>query len=188
MFNLEEANVKHLRQKFKDYDICIISASRDNYTRDQKFQMNKALREDLMHLPYEVITVQGGYSEDTPNGERVDVDERSFFVVNYGNYDEAKTKAFEDSMFELCAKYKQDSIFLKTKNYSPGIYDAFRKAKDFGKGPEINKTQTKVGTNLPFYTRVNGTKFTFDKKESSDKSEFRKIVEETLMENGFTLD
>ena len=55
MKNLEEANLSHLREKFKNYDIATISASRDSYNRNEKRDMNKSLRDDLMNSPYEVI-------------------------------------------------------------------------------------------------------------------------------------
>ena len=178
MINLEEANVSHLKKKFDNYDIAIISASRDSYSNEEKRKKNTELKNDLMNSPYEIITTVGGYVEDGK-----DVNERSFFVVNYGNYDENKTKAFEDFMFNLCAKYNQDSIFIKTNNFSAGIYDSNRKPKDFGAGDEINKNNLQVKSDLPFYTRINGTKFTFE----STKSKFRQLVENILADFGYYL-
>ena len=186
MHNLEEANLSHLRKKFKNYDIATISASRDSYNRNEKRDINKSLRDDLMNSPYEVITIQGGYPE-TVDGtdETKDVKERSFFVVNYSNYDEAKTKAFEDFMFNLCAKYNQDSIFIKTNNIPAGLYDRDRNVVDFGDGPMDNMTKLNSDPEQPYYSRINGSKFSFQKESIEGKSMFRQLVEKVLAENGY---
>lgn len=186
MKNLEEANLSHLRKKFKNYDIATISASRDSYNRNEKRDINKSLRDDLMNSPYEVITIQGGYPE-TVDGtdETKDVKERSFFVVNYSNYDEAKTKAFEDFMFDLCAKYNQDSIFIKTNNIPAGLYDKNRNVVDFGDGPMDNMTKLNSDPEQPYYSRINGSKFSFQKESIEEKSMFRQLVEKVLAENGY---
>lgn len=186
MKNLEEANLSHLRKKFKNYDIATISASRDSYNRNEKRDINKSLRDDLMNSPYEVITIQGGYPE-TIDGtdETKDVKERSFFVVNYSNYDEAKTRAFEDFMFNLCAKYNQDSIFIKTNNIPAGLYDKNRNVVDFGDGPMDNMTRLNSDPEQPYYSRINGSKFSFQKESIEEKSMFRQLVEKVLAENGY---
>ena len=186
MKNLEEANLSHLREKFKNYDIATISASRDSYNRNEKRDMNKSLRDDLMNSPYEVITIQGGYPETVDNSDETkDVKERSFFVVNYSNYDEAKTKAFEDFMFGLCDKYNQDSIFIKTNNIPAGLYDRDRNVVDFGDGPMNNMTKLNSDPKQPYYSRINGSKFSFQKESTEGKSMFRQLVERVLAENGY---
>ena len=186
MHNLEEANLSHLRKKFKNYDMATISASRNSYNRNEKREINQSLRDDLMNSPYEVITIQGGYPE-TIDGtdETKDVKERSFFVVNYSNYDEAKTKAFEDFMFNLCDKYNQDSIFIKTNNIPAGLYDKNRNVVDFGDGPMNNMTKLNSNPNQPYYSRINGSKFSFQKESTESKSMFRQLVEKVLAENGY---
>ena len=169
MKNLEEANLSHLREKFKNYDIATISASRNSYNRNEKRDMNKSLRDDLMNSPYEVITIQGGYPETIDNSDETkDVKERSFFVVNYSNYDEAKTKAFEDFMFNLC-----------------DIYDRDRKVVDFGDGAMNHMTKLNSDPKQPYYSRINGSKFSFQKESTEGKSMFRQLVEQVLAENGY---
>ena len=44
MINLEEANVSHLKKKFDNYDIAIISASRYSYSNEEKRKKNTELK------------------------------------------------------------------------------------------------------------------------------------------------
>ena len=188
MYELEEANLSHLRKKFKDYDIATISASRDIYDRKEKRDKNEELKQELMNSPYEIITIQGGYPEKQSNGQISDVKERSFFVVNYANYDKEKTKAFEDFMFNLCDKYNQDSIFIKTNNISPGLYDKDRQPIDFGNGPMINMNKLNSDPNQSYYSRINGSKFSFEEgKTMQTESKFKQLVYKVLQENNIDL-
>ena len=188
MYELEEANLSHLRKKFKNYDMATISASRDIYDRKEKRNKNEELKQELMNSPYEVITIQGGYPETQPDGRVSDVKERSFFVVNYSNYDKNKTKAFEDFMFDLCDKYNQDSIFIKTNNIPAGLYDKDRKPINFGYGDMINMNKFNSDPNQQYYSRVNGSKFSFEEGNNMQtESKFEQLVYKVLQENGIDL-
>lgn len=178
METLEEVNLSHIYKKFKNYDVAAISASRASYNRKDKRNKNTELRQDLMNSPYEVITTQGGYPEEGADGLPIDVKERSFFVVN-GNPN--RTKDFEDFMFNLCAKYDQDSIFLKTPNYRSGLYNRNRELINFGDGDMVNLNKLNSDPNQPYYSRINGSKFSFE-KESVEGSEFEAIVKKVLRE------
>ena len=199
MKNLEEANINKLYNYWKDYDIGIISAYREKNDSGQDFEfdpnnksntvskydyVNKSNREKASDLgkrlsasPYRFISVIGGYPSVKGVG---DTHERSYFIVNDNK---TSSEEFEDFMFDLCKKYGQDSIFLNTKKYPSGLYTQNREPKDFGNGPEINKNKLVTGADIPFYTRVNGSKFTFESTEG--KSMFRQLVERVLAENGY---
>lgn len=185
-FNLEEANVQHLWNKWNNYDVCMISARRHEFPLKQNRARNTQLGQDLANSPFEYIRTMGGYPEELKGKDDVEhsASERSYFVVNK---DPNKTQDFENFMFDLCKKYNQDSIFLKTSNYPSKLYDKDRNVVDYTeKNADLDKMDLK--SDSPYYSKIGGTKFSFVPKESCKKSEFRKLVEEVLKENGFTLD
>lgn len=88
-------------------------------------------------------------------------------------------------MFNLCDKYNQDSFFIKTNNIPAGLYNRDRKVIDFGDGAMNNMTKLNSDPKQPYYSLINGSKFSFQKESTEGKSMFRQLVEQVLAENGY---
>lgn len=199
MKNLQETSLAHLFDMWNKYDLGMISAYRhkvdgldkdpdissDHYWQKSNRIKNSDLGKDIKNAGYWYTQTMGGYPEKNKKGDLENVKERSFFVVNKDMQNDDARKAFEDFMFDMCKKYGQDSVYMSTKNYPSGLYDKDRRPVNFGDGPMIGLNDFNSNSNQDYYSRVNGSKFSFQQESIEIKSNFRQLVENILHENGY---
>lgn len=177
MIELEEANLGRLVSHQRQYDICMISASRSENTSQQNNKKTEELESIVRGLGYGFIQLFGGYTENYGTPEAKDVYESSLCVIST---DKEHSEIFERQMFMLCRKYKQEAILLSTTNYPIAWYN--------GNKERISEIKNKLSLSdlSQGFSKIHGTKFAFIgekdqiKKESTLKSMFRNIVENIM--------
>lgn len=199
MKNLQETSLSRLFDTWNKYDLGMISAYRhkvngldkdlsipsNHYWQKSNRTKSSDLGKDIEKAGYWYTQTMGGYPEENPNGSLENVKERSYFVVNKNMDDDKARETFENFMFDMCKKYGQDSIYMNTKNYPSGLYDKDRKLVNFGYGDMANMNKFDSDPDQPYYSRINGSKFSFQKESTEKKSVFRQLVGKVLIENGY---
>lgn len=116
---LNETTLKKMLTKHSDAGYVIITAFRGEYDYLENVKRNQKLKADIDKSGYSYIPVWGGFIEtNADTGERKEVKERSFVILNYGR---GTTGEFEDSEElkklgqRLCKKYEQESYLYKPK-------------------------------------------------------------------------
>ena len=106
---LEEAE-----SAFKKYNCAILTAFRGGYTIDENLARNEKLKEDMNALTMSFRPVNGCYREAD---WQFPCEEYCFFVFNG---DTTQSRKFFEQVYQLSAKYNQDSFLYKPA----GIYRA----------------------------------------------------------------
>lgn len=133
---LDEASLNRIRSHLNDNEICFISVNRNENTPEENNKLTKQLEIDIKKLGYGFIDIKGAYIEtDINSGEKKQVIEKSFFVINT-NF--KGTKKFSNEMFTLAKKYNQETILLKDSLHPAAWY-----APD---GTQISAEKTKLTT------------------------------------------
>lgn len=200
MDKLQETSLSRLFDTWNKYDLGMISAYRhktpegqdrdDNniYWQNSNRKKSTDLGNDIRNAGYWYTQIMGGYPETDKKGNLINVKERSYFVVNKDMINDNARKAFEDFMFDMCKKYGQDSIYMNTKNYPSGLYNADRQPVDFGEGPMVGMNKLNTNSDQEYYSRVNNSKFSFEKGNNMQtESKFEQLVYKILQENGIDL-
>jgi uncharacterized protein YjiS (DUF1127 family) len=148
----------YVKRMIKNRSFGIISACRNEHSEDENQTATKNLHADLIKTGHNVIPAQGGFVENLGKPDQKDVTEDSFIVAHKKGSDD-KGKVLND-LKTLGTKYKQESILHRPHNSEVASFhntsDNPGEVNPVGKihwGKEADKS--------PYFTKVNGKKFTF---------------------------
>ena len=94
-----------------------IKAFRGEYSKNENLKRNKSLSEDLQSYDLSFVRVRGRYVETTANGDKVDVTEDTYCVINIA----LPPEDFIDLMVRLCKKYEQECVLITTPVDNRGV-------------------------------------------------------------------
>lgn len=166
---IDEAGLSRLLSRMSENSVfALFTAYRDKFTKRQNIQRNRDMRGELDRYKLGAYPLVGHWQECQlidDNGDPVEYDkcprehlkdvvERSYLVVKPSGFD---SQRFKEIMFELGAKYQQDSIVF-VGNGKGGVYDPrtgeeYLRFKD--KTPNVNQiaqaySQYVRKVNVPF--------------------------------------
>ncbi|MCM1217946.1 MAG: hypothetical protein NC548_25960 [Lachnospiraceae bacterium] len=115
---VEKITINRIISKHGDNGLICISANLSMNDKETNEQNTKNLLKDLMDSPYRFLPVYGGYRDDEM-GEYGDF-EPSFLVFNYDREGNSQDfKVLKEFGIELCGKYNQSSVLVKSPNEPP---------------------------------------------------------------------
>lgn len=159
---LTEATINRILDKHSKTGFIIVSANRSDKSKKENDKNTKSLIEDIKKSGYSYFPVYGGYKG---KDGIVDKYEPSFFITNYKK--DTLQEDFQplfDLAIEICGKYNQDSVLIKSPKDKPTYYD--RNGNKVGKEKEngevsVNRLEQEYFTAL--YRKDTGTKrFSYD--------------------------
>lgn len=115
---ISEASLSRLLKHYEDSTFAIITAYREEYSKEEKIKRNRELRGILNSMKMGVHQLVGHWREcqlkdveyeDCPKNELVDVIERSYFVPKRKDISD---KEFEKKILDLVKKFDQDAAVL----------------------------------------------------------------------------
>ena len=101
----EQSSISRIHQHILEHDTAILTASRDEFSRNENQERNRELRAYLLDKDYGITEVDGTYIEEFNTEAAEEVKEDSFFVVNLND-----RSGFFIDLFKLGEYYNQDSI------------------------------------------------------------------------------
>ena len=152
-------NVEHL---MKGRAIGIIGACRGENTPEQNKKNTEELHQSLLSRGHKVIPSFGGYVENKGTPQEKEVNEPSFIVAHkhQGN----DKGAILNSITELGKRYKQESVLHKPHNSDVASLHGTTKSAEMDVGDKVDIGTAhwdKDAEDSPYYTKVNGHKFSF---------------------------
>ena len=179
---VNESSLSRLWKHSQGHDTGTISAFRDSkdcgrgekYTLSQNKQRNSQLKAKLLSAGFGVTSIKGTYIENYKSTNAIEVEEDSFFVVNYQDKGDLKKR-----LIKFGEEFEQDSItfskasgeyYLISTNKCPTGYPGFGKI-----GVEVKLGKPIFSENGEFFSKINGRPFVF--KEVTD---IGKINEELI--------
>lgn len=116
---ISEASLSRVWQHVNsDRPIALLTAFRNEYTREENLVRNRALSADIRKAGYGFFFVDGYWIENQGTPAEVHVAEDSIFVIgNAGKHSE-----FLNSMIKFGKQYNQDAVLVKTSEGAK-LYD-----------------------------------------------------------------
>ena len=154
---LIESSLSRLYGHMTVRDSAILSAFRDEFTREENYERNRELKARLLDWGFGVTTVAGSYIENFQTPKAVEVAEQSFFVSNRED-----DPQFTEVIGELGEEYNQDSVLI----IPIGAEDAYLLGTSpEGEYPTYGAQESvgslKMGEEAEFMSRVNGRPVSF---------------------------
>ncbi len=169
---INESSLSRIWNFSKNYDVAIISASRNmavdcvstdgkeldeegkKYTRDENQKRTRELKAYLLNKGYGVTNVIGTWIENFQTDNKIEVSESSLFVVNRSN-----SPDFFKIIKSLGIYYCQDAVLLKPKDEDAVLYGTNLSWPFLGNVEPAGKFN--AGLESQYMTKVGGRPFTF---------------------------
>jgi hypothetical protein len=177
---LSESGLSRLYDHMMEHDSAVLTAFRNEYSKNQNYKRNRELKAKLLSMDYGVTKVDGSYIENFETPQAIEVSEQSFFVSN-----RTDAPGFLDSMKSLGEMYEQDSVLIIPQGASDAYLLGTREGNDFPPfGEKMSVGSLKMGRDAEFMSKVKGRPFvfkeeleTYDKLSRNQKWAIKKMLE-----------
>jgi hypothetical protein len=154
---LIESSLSRLYGHMTKHDSAILSAFRNEFTREENYERNRELKARMLDWGFGVTKVAGSYIENFQTPKAMEVSEESFFVSNRED-----DPQFTGVIGDLGEEYNQDSVLI----IPLGAEDAYLLGtRPEGEYPTYEAQESvgslKMGEESEFMSRVNGRPVTF---------------------------
>ena len=177
---LVESSLSRLYKHMVEHDSAILSAFRNEFTREENYARNRELKATLLDWGFGVTKVVGSYIENFQTPKAMEVSEQSFFVSNRED-----DPQFTEVIGELGEEYNQDSVLI----IPLGAVDAYllgtsSKGEYPMYGAQESVGSLKMGEEAEFMSKVSDRPVTFSESletyeglSRNSKWAVKKIVE-----------
>jgi len=154
---LVESSLSRLYKHMVEHDSAILSAFRNEFTREENYERNRELKARMLEQGYGVTKVAGSYIENFQTPKAIEVSEQSFFVSN--RYDDSE---FVEIMGALGEEYNQDSILIIPQTAEDAYLLGTNPEGEYPTyGDQESVGALKMGEEAEFMSRVSGRPVSF---------------------------
>jgi hypothetical protein len=154
---LAESSLSRLYKHMSEHDSAILSAFRNEFTKEENYERNRELKARLLEQGYGVTKVMGSYIENFQTPKAIEVGEESLFVSNRHDGSE-----FLSVISSLGEEYNQDSVLLIPQGAENAYLLGTNPEGEYPTyGSEESVGSLKMGEEAEFMSRVGGRPVTF---------------------------